>query len=274
MREKAEGQTGIRADGYGRTHRLCGLVGHGDEGLQAGRTPQECRPCTMDVHATVAWQAARSAAAAVQPRADSALGNAPRTSALPDASRTDGAAPLKHYLVHSAAGIGGPSAPTVRPHCTALPGRAAGEPGAAASGLAVGLAGIALPHTMNAPDVTPSPVLGAMDEKMPSAAPQKCRSSQGRRIESLGACYGAGGWRSSSGAQARRHGGLDMQIAQRQADAVPVRHAPRRHGAGRPVDDAQQPFAAMIGPWYGRPRICGTASKVSRASFKRRVGKK
>lgn len=262
--EKAKGQTGIRDGGHGRTHRLCGLVGHGDEGLQTGRTPQECRSCTMAMHATVAWQAARSAAAAVQPRAGPALGSSPRTSTLPDASRTDGAAPLKHYLVHSAAGIGGPSAPTVRPHCTARPGRAAGEQGAAASGLAVGLAGIALPHSMNAPDVTPSPVLVAMDEKMPRAAPQKCRSSQGRRIESLGACYGAGGRRSSSGAQARRHGGPPAQAALRQA-ACPT--ATRRN---LPEGGAEPLCAQAIGLRRSYPRTRGKAFKAPHASFKRR----
>lgn len=167
MREKVRSRLVIQAAEHGSSHRLYGLVHHGSEGLQAGRAPPARQPCTMGMHTAGARQAVRTAAA--QTGAGSTLDSAPCMPARPDAFRTGGAAPLKHYLVCSATGAGVPSAPAVRPHCTVRLWQAAGELGAAGRRRAVGLVVVVLLFSTKAPFVAPLLVLAVCVGHSPHA---------------------------------------------------------------------------------------------------------
>lgn len=291
MRRKAEGWPGSYADRHGSSHRNYSPARHNGVALPAGRALQARRPCAAGMHTAEAWQAVRASAAALLLYVGSVLGNALYTSVCPDSSRTCNAAPLKHYLVRSAARARGPSAPMVRPHCTDRQGPAVVEPVAAllpataktrildcVSRMAAGRraaepAGIALPPHMSDSVVTSSPIPVAMGEKAPHTAPQKRRDSQGRHAERQGAGCGADG-RHGLGGAPHQHCHPGAQAAPHRVAAVMDSVATQSPGVERPEGGARPGRAAAIRQGCSCSSSLGMAGRTVHASFKRRAGRR
>ena len=287
MRREVKSRSGTRVAWHGRSHRLYSSVRHDGKGSPAVRAQRARRPCTAGMRATKAWQSVRSATAA-QLCAGLALVSMPYTSAHPDAFRTVGAAPLKHYLVRSATEACGPSAPSVRPHCTARQRRAAAEPvavlpmaatwskicsciiGPTGDKRTAGQSGIAILRSMNAPDVAPSPIPVAMGEKVPHMALQKRRISRGRRAEPTGECRWAYGRRCSCGTPSCQHRHPDVQAAPCRVDAVTASDAMWGPSVGRPDWGAQPWCATTIRQKHSCYSSRGMARKTAHASLKGR----
>ena len=290
MRGKAERWPYGYADRHGSSHRNYSPAHHNGEVLPAGRALQARRPCTAGMHTAEAWQAVRAAAVALL-HIGSVLGNALYTSVCPDASRTYNAAPLKHYLVRSAARARGPSAPMVRPHCADRQGPAVVEPTVvllpataktrifdcvsrmAAGRRAAGPVRIMFPTPMNAPAVTPSPIPAAMNEKTPHMAPQKRRIPQGRRAEPTGAICGADGRHGLRGAP-HQHCHPGAQAAPHRVDAAMDGVTAQSPGVERPEGGARPGCAAAIRARCRCSSSRGVASSTIHASLKRRADRR